>query len=178
MNYSLSLANYDFEVIDLLDGVAETLQHMRKKLCIRIVNVCLFLLLLNSCGVIKNRGFNAEDTDFVEICRQNWTYLDLQNTVTIRLLHQDEKGHYDLVNWPNLFIGVTNQNDTVGVIDNFTTKEYDSDIFLTFSPYDYGTDIEKSFTGLKPVFRVHRKDKINRLYCSVVNLYYGKLVDE
>lgn len=142
-----------------------------------IVFFITLLTLLISCNSIRKIGLKSEDIDFVESCRQNWSYLDLKDTVTIRLLMQDKKGRYDLVSWPNLFIGVTNQNDTIGLIDNFTTKEYQINSSLTFAPHNYGTDIEKVLGGYTPVFTVHKKDKENRLYCSIKTLFYCKLID-
>ncbi|WP_163718787.1 hypothetical protein [Mangrovibacterium lignilyticum] len=142
------------------------------------VILLIFLASLLSCNTIRKIGFKPEDTDFVKNCREDWTYSDLKDTISIRLLLHDKKGRYDLVSWPNLFIGITNQNDTIGLIDNFTTIEYKVNSKLTFVPYDYGTEIEKALGGYAPVFTVHRKDKENRLYCSIKSLYYCKLIDK
>jgi hypothetical protein len=147
------------------------------KIKIGVSAFVLTLILLYSCNSIRQIGFKPEDTEFVKACRQNWIYSDLTDTVSIRLLLQDKEGRYDLVSWPNLFIGVTNQNDTIGIIDNFSTLVYKKNKILTFMPYYYGTEPQKGLSGLWPVFTVHRNDKKNKLYCSVNNLYYGKLIE-
>ena len=145
-----------------------------RKIRIKVFSISLLTILI-SCNSIRLIGFKPEDRDFVESCRKNWTYYDLKDTATIRLLMHDKKGHYDLVGWPNLFIGITNQNDTIGMLDDFTSMEYTVNSKLTFVPYNYGTEIEKTLVG-KPAFIIHRKDNENKLYCSIKSLYYCKLI--
>ena len=100
---------------------------------------------------------------------------ELNNKTTIRLLLMDKKGRYDSRSWPNLFIGIDSKNDTIGIIENFTSQDFRRGEQLTFEPYDYGIDIEYGF--LKPVFRVRKKKKESKLYCSIRTLYYAKLIE-
>jgi hypothetical protein len=149
-----------------------------KKLKVFIISFLVAALSFFSCNTIREIGFEPQDKKIVEDCRNNWMYEDLKDTITIRLLLLDKKGRYDIVSWPNLFIGITNDNDTIGLIDDFSTKDFKINSLLTFVPYDYGIEIGKSKDGLTPVFTVHKKDKENKLYCSIKSLFYGKLTDK
>ena len=135
----------------------------------------IFVLIFSSCRMLKKVGYQADDTTYIESCRKEWTFNELKDTITIRLIMHDQKGRYDTSTWPNFFIGITNQQDTIGLIDDFTLKSYKKNELLSFAPYFYGTEHTEPF-GLDPVFTIHRNNKKNKLYCSVKKIYYGKLI--
>jgi hypothetical protein len=146
---------------------------MRRELAILTF---LSLIFMISCNVICKQRNDPRVIAKINKCRDQWMYIELSDTLKIKLLMLDTKGHYDLVGWPNLFIGVDDKNDTIGLIDNFTTKAFKNNSFLTFAPYNYGSIIDKALT-LQPVFKVHKKKKDNDLYCKIKKLYYCRLIE-
>ena len=88
------------------------------------VLILLFLLILRCKSLVKHGPLPGKtEYEYVEACEKKWIYTVLSDTTTIRLLTQNEKGGFDCSNWPNLFIGITNKNDTVRLVDDFTKKK-------------------------------------------------------
>ena len=130
-----------------------------------------------SCTVIRQLRFKPEDTDYMKHCREKWEYSDLPDTISIKLLLLSKKGRYDLMHWPNFYIGICSSGDTIGVIDNFSTQIYKRGDDLIFAPYNYGTDLDKEMNMLYPVFTVYPKDKDNELHCKIRIVYFAKLIE-
>ena len=136
----------------------------------------LIVILVSSCRFIRDLRYNENNTKYVESCREKWRFVDLKDSISIKLLLHYQKGRYDLMSWPNLFIGVTNFNDTIGIIDDFSMKKYKKNMTLNFVPYDY-SNYQAKQSWLTPVFTTHRNNKKNKLYCSIDTLFYGKLIE-
>jgi hypothetical protein len=149
-----------------------------KKSNILLVPYFFLAFSFYGCNLICKIGVDPQDKIIVENCRSNWIYKELQDTITIKLLLIDKKGYYDLAKWPNFFIGITNEKDTIGIVDDFSTKDYEKNSLLTFVPYDYTRQLYNSPESLVPVLTIKRKDKENKYYCSVKTIFYGKLVEE
>ncbi len=113
----------------------------------------------------------------VEQCRKSWNYDSLQNETSIKVLFQDKKGRYDLVTWPNFFIGIDLVGDTIGIIEYDTELEFKKGRLVTFLPAKRKSSISEILDSEmdEPVFRVRKKASENDLYCAVSMIYYGKL---
>ena len=138
-------------------------------------SICLLGLGCKSSSFMSKND-NAEK-EKVEQCRKNWNYKSLDKEITIKVLIHDKKGRYDLVSWPNFFIGINTKGDTIGVIEYETELEYKKGDLITFLPSQRKNSISEQLDSEmdEPVFTVRKKSRGNDLYCSVDLIYYGKL---
>ena len=76
-------------------------------------------------------------------------------------------------------IRVNQQIDTIGLIEYTTGLKFKKGNLIKFSPTERKLptiDIIDSELGVR-VFRVQKNQKENDLYCSVKELFYGKLIE-
>jgi hypothetical protein len=123
---------------------------------------------------------NAFEYEKVERCRKNWTFSNFHDTLEISLLKEERKGSYDMVSWPNFFIGISSSGDTLGVVEYDTEKTFKKRDIIRFLTTSKDTSILAVLDNRwdEPVFRVSKRSKENDLYCSVKTIYYGKLLEE
>jgi hypothetical protein len=138
-------------------------------------------IFFNSCTpynpLSQKNNFEYEK---VERCRNDWTFSNLHDTLEISLLIQDKKGNYDMVSWPNLFIGINPTGDTLGIVDYDCEKIFRKRDIIRFLPSNRDTSILAVLDSRwdEPVFRVSKKSKENDLYCSVKIIYFGKVFEK
>ena len=140
--------------------------------------VLIIILCLFGCASSSHLSKNVNrEKQKIEQCRKNWVFKSLDKELSINVLLYDKKGRYDLVSWPNFFIGIDTQGDTIGVIEYETDLEYRKGDIVTFLPSQRKSSISDQLDSKmdEPVFKVRKKAKENDLYCAVELIYYGKL---
>lgn len=140
--------------------------------------VSILILSIIGCKTTTKVEYLSKESRKVEDCRKNWTYITARDTIVIELLKKDPQGQYDMVTWPNFFIGINARKDTIGIIDFDSSKEFKKGEILKFIPTNKTfTFIEMIDTGMdEPIFKVSKHSKENDLYCAVKVVYYGNLI--
>lgn len=137
----------------------------------------LFYVVCICLGCRPSKTYYEIEGERVRNCREKWSYDSLQTKTEIKLLLFDKKGHFDLTTWPNFFIGVTNTNDTIGIISFETYNNIQIGKVYTFFPAKV-PDTPKKATYLNnviPIFTVHKHKNKNNYYCAIDTLYFGEL---
>jgi|GEM_PF-7006859 len=111
----------------------------------------------------------------VENCRKDWQYSNLINPIEIKLLHLDKKGAYDMTSWPNLFIGITQSGDTIGIVEKNSESSFKKGESIRFNPGIRDSSIASMLGMDEPVFRVAKKSKENNLYCAIKMIYFANI---
>lgn len=104
-------------------------------------------------------------------CYDKYLYIDLEKEIlNTRILFVSYKHGIDLTLYPNFFICVTQNHDTIGLID----REFSGQVLIgelaSIKPAQWN-DGEKEF-GRPPLFF---KENLIDLYCKVKIVYRGKL---
>jgi hypothetical protein len=76
--------------------------------------------------------------------------------------------------WPNLYIGIDNKGDTIGLVENISELKFKPGTVLTFSQYEGQKDFSRAL-NMQPILKVSKRTKDNDLYCAVNRVYYAKL---
>lgn len=112
---------------------------------------------------------------YVKDCQSQWNYLDLKDTLTIKIIYFHEQWGHSLVHFPNFFIGINPESDTIGIID----YDFDGNIELgsriRFEPGKSRMTDKSGFVGHKPALSVSAKRKHNKINCNIKNVYYATL---
>lgn len=132
----------------------------------------LSVITLASCHV-RSSDYWRNETRKIEDCRSKWTYKDLQHEQELTVLLFSPKHHFDLSFFPNFLIGLTETKDTIAFLDKNFDKRVVIGSKIKLLPYKW-TEVEKEI--IKPAFMAHKKLKDNDLYCSVKEVYFGKIL--
>jgi len=140
--------------------------------------ISILIVSIIGCKTTSKVEFLNKESRRVENCRKNWKYITATDTIVIELLKKDSQGQYDMVTWPNFFIGINAKKDTIGIIDFDSSKEFKKRAILKFIPTNKTfTFIEMIDTGMdEPIFKVSKHSRENDLYCAVKFIYYGKII--
>jgi hypothetical protein len=132
---------------------------------------------MTKCG--PRDKFYRQESKRINICRDSWKIDSLKDRITLKVLLQDPKGHYDNVSWPNFFIGITNTGDTVGIISYETNLKFKNETIVKFNPNKSRQISKKALDSQMdmPIHTAHKRKNENDLYCSVKVIYYGELAE-
>ena len=143
----------------------------------RFLIVTMFFL---SCKTNKPNFEFLSRTQKQEECFDNLFYTDLKDSMVITNLFfsKYEFAHTAAV-FPNFIIGVTENNDTIGFVDEMPDDSIEYDIKmgqkLKIIPHNWNA-INKKY--LKAPFYVVSKKKKMEFYCSIKTVYYCKFLAE
>jgi hypothetical protein len=133
--------------------------------------ICFILFFaISSCTVNKLR--QQEDLKRVIECRQNRLDSNIQVNTKIRVILFDEQRFYDVARYPAFIIGITSDNDTIGVVDKTFDGKLSLNQLIEVGP-DTWTNLEME--SLHPILSVSKDKARNNLYCSFKVLYRGKI---
>ena len=138
----------------------------------------IYLLLLTNCNSLtRTKSIDyAIEKERVENCRRKWTFVDISDTLTIKLITHEEKGRYHMSSWPNFYIGIDTKGDTIGVVENISNQRFKKGALIKFSSYEGEKDISRVLY-MYPILRVAKKPKENDIYCSVEKVFYAKIIE-
>ena len=142
-----------------------------------------FLIVFSSCKGFYSKHFVSKERwekehIYVENCRDNWTYSDLNDSLSIEVIHFENQWNYDLAHFPSFFIGVTAKNDTIGIIDYDFNGNVEIGEELLFKPGKSRMTPESGKNGHTPCFTYSYKRKLNKINCAVKNIYYAELISK
>ncbi len=115
---------------------------------------------------------------YVEHCRNQWSYLDLKDTLKIEVIDFKNQWGHSVVHFPSFFIGITSNKDTVGIIDYDFNSMVEIGEELKFAPGISRYEPEKRLNGHRPCFSVSHKRELNKINCSITNVFYGVLISK
>jgi hypothetical protein len=133
-------------------------------------NCFILFFAIVSCTVNKQRL--QEDLKRVIECRQNRLDSNIQVNTRIRVILFDEQRFYDVARYPAFIIGITPDNDTIGVVDKTFDGKLSLNQLIEIGP-DIWTNLEME--SLHPLLSVSKDKARNNLYCSFKVLYRGKI---
>jgi hypothetical protein len=133
----------------------------------------LFIFLAFACSNKTSKQLYKQSNRLND-CRKNWHYINTKSgdEITLRVILFDKRDYYDVATYPCFVIGVTPNNDTVGVVDKVfeDAVEVGKNVKAT---YDTWRDID-TLTFI-PAFLISKDEKRNGLYCSVKTVYRAKI---
>jgi len=139
-----------------------------------------FSLSLISCKSSKtgHNNFDNNRYDTIRSCSQKWQFLSVDTTFSIKVLACLPAFHVDLTVRPAMIVGVTNQNDSIRVLQYGFEKDLKIGKFIQVKP-DTSIDIKNTLTMAlvqRDLPFVLSKDKtFDRYYCEVTKTYFGKV---
>jgi len=158
--------------LELLDfiylGVERTREFIKNNIGFILV---LFFSFSTGCTFYSKYPSEVEVKRLIE-CQKRWRYKDLDKDQEITVLLFQGKSNFDIYTYPNLIIGVTALNDTVGILDKDFSEPLISGDRITLTA-DNWSEREKEI--LKPLFTVHKNSIENDLFCKVSTVFYGKI---
>lgn len=124
-----------------------------------------------SCS-LRSSSYWESETKKMRDCQASWRFIDLDKAQEVTVLLFQGKSRFHLYAYPNLIIGVTSLNDTIGILDkDFSEPLISGDrILLTAQNWS-----EKEKDILKPLFTLYNSSVENDLYCKVSTVFYGKI---
>jgi hypothetical protein len=106
------------------------------------------------------------------MCYDKFTFKDLDSNMEIKVLAFYPHLRADLTYWPDFVIGITESNDTIGIIDkNFDGKIKKMDKALVLPATWDNYEVEH----LHPPVLINKKKHERELYCKVKLVYRGCL---
>lgn len=139
----------------------------------KIATVFISLLFV-SCFHLKegNNEWLKNQHDLMRNCKENWLYEDLKDSFKIKVLLVDKEMRHGPKYFPNFIIGITKENDTIGVLYKSFNEIIQEGEIVSIFPSNWNSDEKLEFIHM---IRVSDKQKRNSLYCSIVNVYWVKL---
>ncbi len=132
----------------------------------------LFMVLtLLSCTSTKQ----IANYQTIKDCRSKWIFKDLEMKDSIKILLIEYQMRRDLVYFPNFIIGVTNDGDTIGVLDRINHDIHDfgqKGKRINIIPSRWS---EEEKNNKKPVFRIYKDPNDFNLICRALTIYYGAI---
>ncbi len=141
-----------------------------KTLIISIV----FLLIILTLGCQTQQFYNSE-FERIDQCQNKWTYKDLENNLQIKAIYYLPMSHFDIVTFPNFVIGITANNDTIGVVDKNYKGTINKNDLITIGSSKWSDEEKRS---LKPKILISKRKNENSIYCKLNLVYYGKIIKE
>ena len=143
------------------------------------ITTCFLLFIFIGCSTL-NRNDIIEQTSIIENCRKNWEYKSIDGMIELEILKYRKKSHRTMISHPSFFIGKTVQNDTIGIIEYYTERDWKKGDRVKFIKDKYEEDISDIKTNMsnKPIFYVSTKRNKKDLQCSITTIYYGKVFEE
>ena len=130
----------------------------------------ILIIVLVSCNTYKQ----AQNDDLKRIveCRKSILDSNIQVNTQVKVILFDEQMYYDVAFYPALVIGITSENDTIGIVDS----SFKDKLFLNQLIWIYpDTSNILRTDGLRPLLSVSKDRSRNNLYCSIKVLYKGKI---
>ena len=133
------------------------------------VIVVLISVLNSGCAVMRKRDMLSE---FKRIgnCEDNWIYSDLKSNIRMKVLLFIPTSRFDISFYPSFTIGITDQGDTIAILDSHMETVINKDDIIRVNPLSIEVNKEN-----KPLFTFFKDHRINDLFCSVKNVYYGEI---
>jgi len=103
-------------------------------------------------------------------CYTKWKRMDLKGIKMVKVLYFGKYFEYDLLTYPNLIIGIDENNDTIIALDNTpcTPREYNpGEAAILLQTYWF--DNEKNGSGIATPKEISKKYD-----CSIKTLYYAR----
>ena len=145
---------------------------------------CISIILLTSCKAYRARYLTSDETwrtehKYVESCLEQWHFyfLNAQDEAKIKLLYFCEKSAICMMKYPYFFIGVTQNNDTVGFVSKTLESKVSIGDSISFASIKTNQDTLNNDSipfGYYPVFTVSNSREFNSIFCSVKNIYISK----
>lgn len=157
----------------------------------KIIYQLILIVILSSCNYSNLNLWSSKRTykfwinehERISSCRDLWIYDDLGTEIKIKVLYYQQKQYYSAAAFPNFIIGLTNQHDTLGIIDFFskkiTIKIGDSIIVKPCDSIAKQTEntrccVENELKeSIKPLYIISKYKNDNNIFCSVKYIYYG-----
>ena len=111
----------------------------------------------------------------VETYRDRWKFIDLTETIELKVLLFNKKRHYDLSVFPNFVIGVTANSDTIGIVDKEFSGILNQNEKISVSPALWTEEDKQLYF---PALTIYPNSNDNNLHCSVKKIFYGKIKKE
>lgn len=145
------------------------------KLIISFVFITLFLY---GCSIPRGKKIYAEESKKIKECRARWSYSPIENELELEILYFTGITHTTFKSHPNFVIGVTSQNDTIGIINFSSENDWTKgNKVKVIKDIQLQRNLQLSSMNSKPIFYVSKSRKENKLQCAITNIYFGKLIE-
>ena len=135
------------------------------------VGIAACCTLLFACTATREKRWEQRQV-YVQDCRDRWQRSAPVDTVPLTVIYAQAGFRFDLEVLPNFLIGTTPNGDTVGMVDLLWPPDSLFADTMVLVPHPW-TPAE--MTAISPAHQVFSDRRINRLYCGVRQLYYGRL---
>jgi len=127
----------------------------------------VFILLLQSCYSTKySTKLRVEE---INSCMKDWKFYELEKEQKVKVLFFHKYNVNYMVPFPNMILGVNQNNDTIAAIDLSYTypAKIKKGYYVTIKPYKWKNDLED-----EPILWGFEKPK--KIFCAVKKVYYSK----
>jgi hypothetical protein len=133
-----------------------------ERMMIRLFTILLFSILVVSC---TTRKLTKKETAIVSKCRDDWEYLNLQDTISGEVLYHEKASFLcGILATASSTIIKTTLNDTIRVL------------WLCNRDINFRkSEIVKIFPAQKPSFAVSPPVQTNPFDCTIKNTYFGTI---
>lgn len=148
----------------------------------RIIIFIFVLFIFCSCSANRllnnfKENYRMNEHSKIQKCSESWNYQDLEDVEKMKILIFNKSHRFDLLFFPNMFVGINSLGDTIGILDldfKGDVKEGDS---VSFKPVQWPEWDKKYPNSGVRIFPKKIQYK-NKYYCSVRNVYFGGVKED
>jgi hypothetical protein len=143
----------------------------------KIIYLLILILCVSGCKLHLRHSKKYWDAEKqkIETCRDRWKFIDLAETIELKVLLFNKKSQYDLSVFPNFVIGVTANSDTIGIVDNEFSGIVKQNEKISVSPALWTEEDKQLYF---PAFTIYPNSNDNDLHCSIKKIFYGQIKKE